>query len=71
MAKQIVGIKFFSIEETADMLQVSPQSIKLYVKAGKIAGKRINAKWHFSEESIQAYLRKPDNQDKMVGGAEC
>lgn len=69
MAVEIVGIKFFSIEETAEMLLVSPQSIKLYVKAGKLAGKRINSKWHFSEESIQAYLRKADNEDKMVGGA--
>lgn len=69
MPVEIVGIKFFSIEETAEMLRVTPQSIKLYVKAGKIAGKRINAKWHFSEESIQAYLRKPDNQDKIDWGA--
>ena len=70
MPVEIVGIKFYTIQETADMLQVSPQSIKLYVKGGKLAGKRINAKWHFSEESIQAYLRKPDNQDKMDWGVE-
>ena len=36
MGTLIEGIKFYNIQETAKALQVTPQTVRAYIKQGKI-----------------------------------
>lgn len=60
MPIEILGIKFYNLQETADLLQIKDQSMKSYVRSGRIAGKKIRGRWHFSEQQIKDYLNSPD-----------
>ncbi len=39
MPTEIEGIKFYTITETAQALRVTPQTVRLYIKQGKIKSK--------------------------------
>ena len=41
MAKEIEGIKFYTILEVAERLDVTSQTIRASIKSGKLKGKRI------------------------------
>ena len=41
MATVIEGIKFYTIPETAQALRVTPQTIRAWIKQGKIKSQRI------------------------------
>ena len=41
MGTIIEGIKFYTIPETAQALKVTPQTIRAYIKQGKIKSQRI------------------------------
>ena len=41
MSTVIEGIKFYTIPETAEVLRVTPQTVRSYIKKGKIKSHRI------------------------------
>ena len=41
MAKIIEGIKFYTVPEVAEVLQVTPQTVRAYIKQGRLKGQRI------------------------------
>jgi len=61
MVTQIENIKFYTVQETAETLRVTPQTIRSYIKQGKLKGKRIGRPILISEENIQEFLTTPEN----------
>ena len=60
MVTQIENIKFYTVQETAETLRVTPQTIRSYIKQGKLKGKRIGRPILISEENIQEFLTTPE-----------
>ena len=56
MATIIEGIKFYTIPETAQALKVTPQTIRTWIKQGKIKSQRIGRPILFTEENIREFL---------------
>lgn len=56
MATIIEGIKFYTIPETAEALQVTPQTIRSYIKKGRIKSQRIGRPILITEKNIKAFL---------------
>jgi excisionase family DNA binding protein len=56
MPTEIEGIKFFTVQETAQALRVTPQTIRAYIKQGKIKGKRIGRPVLITENSLREFL---------------
>jgi len=54
--KEIAGIKVYTVKETAELLQVTAQTVRKYVKAKKLIGQRIGRPYYISEQSIQNFL---------------
>lgn len=54
--KVILGVKCFSVAETAKELGVTAQTIRKYIKTKKIAAQRIGRGYYISENSIKAFL---------------
>ena len=57
MPTEIEGIKFYTIPEVATALQVTPQTIRAYIKRGKLKAQRIGRPILITENNLKAYLQ--------------
>ena len=58
MATEIEGIKFYTIQETAEALNVTPQTIRAYIKKGKLKGQRIGRPILITENNLKEFLKE-------------
>lgn len=58
MGTIIEGIKFYTIPETAKALRVTPQTIRAYIKQGKIKSQRIGRPILITENNLKDFLTK-------------
>lgn len=56
MAVTIENTNYYDIHEVSDIFKVSTRTVKRYVDAGKIEGKKLGRTWYFTEESIRRYF---------------
>lgn len=54
--REIEGIKLFTITETAELLGITPQTVRAYVKKGRLRGQRIERPILITERSIRQFL---------------
>lgn len=54
--REIEGIKLFTITETADLLGITPQTVRAYLKKGRLMGQRIGRPILITERSIRQFL---------------
>lgn len=57
MAAVIEGIKFYTIQETAEVLNVTPQTVRAYIKQGKLKGQRIGRPILITENNLKEFLQ--------------
>lgn len=57
MATEIEGIKFYTIPETAEALNVTPQTVRAYIKQGKLKGQRIGRPILITENNLKEFLQ--------------
>ena len=58
MGTIIEGIKFYTIPETAQALRVTPQTIRAYIKQGKIKSQRIGRPILITENNLKEFLKQ-------------
>jgi excisionase family DNA binding protein len=56
MSTVIEGIKFYTIPETAEALKVTPQTIRSYIKKGRIKAQRIGRPILITEGNLKDFL---------------
>ncbi len=56
MATIIEGIKFYTIQKTAKALKVTPQTIRAWIKQGKIKSQRIGRPILITEKNLKEFL---------------
>ena len=56
MSTEIEGIKFYTIAELATLLKVTPQTIRTYIKQGKLKGQRVGRPTLVTEQSLHNFL---------------
>ena len=57
MGTIIEGIKFYTIAETAKALQVTPQTIRSYIKQGRLKAQRIGKPILVTENNLKEFLQ--------------
>jgi excisionase family DNA binding protein len=57
MATVIEGIKFYTIPETAQALQVTPQTVRAYIKKGRLQSQRIGRPILITERNLREFLQ--------------
>ena len=50
--------KFYTLEEVADMLRVSVETVRRLVLSGEIEAKRVGRQYRISQENLNKYLEK-------------
>jgi excisionase family DNA binding protein len=53
---KIEGITMYTIPEAAEALKVTPQTVRAYIKTGKLKAKRIGRPYLISGDSLRAFL---------------
>jgi excisionase family DNA binding protein len=53
---EIENIKFYNIQETAKALGVTPQTVRAYIKQGRLKGHRIGRPILIMEKNLIAFL---------------
>ncbi|RXG66857.1 DNA-binding protein, partial [Candidatus Atribacteria bacterium 1244-E10-H5-B2] len=78
--RNVRGIKFFTVKDLAEILDLSITSARLYLKEGKIKGAiKIGGSWYISNKNLdrwlsQSYLFNKSEaeiiEDKVIGNIE-
>ncbi len=58
MATVIEGIKFYTVPETAQALHVTPQTVRAYIKKGRLRSQRIGRPILITENNLRDFLTK-------------
>lgn len=56
MATLIEGINFYTIQETAKALRVTPQTVRAWIKQGRLKGQRIGRPILITEGNLKDFL---------------
>jgi len=54
----IEGITFYKIPEIAEILLVSPQTVRAYIKQGKIKAQRIGRPIYVTDKNLKEFMKK-------------
>jgi excisionase family DNA binding protein len=54
----IENIKFYTVTETAEALNITPQTVRAYLKRGKLKGNRIGKPTLITEKNIKEFLEQ-------------
>ena len=57
MPTLIEGIKFYTIPETAQALQVTPQTVRAYIKRGRLKSQMIGRPLLITERNLKEFLQ--------------
>lgn len=49
-------IKIYTVPELSKLLRITPQTVRKYLKEGRIKGKKVGTKWLVTEEAIKDFL---------------
>ena len=60
--REILGHKYFRIEEVSNLLGVSTRKVGDMLREGEIPARKIGGVWHVSQLNLTAWLESPDNQ---------
>ena len=55
-------MKIYTVDQVAEVLQVSIKTIRRYIYSGKIAANKIGGQWRISQDSIDAYVESFSNK---------
>ncbi len=56
MPTTIENIKFYTVTETAGLLNITPQTVRAYIKQGKLRGKRIGRPILITEKALREFI---------------
>jgi len=65
---QIQGITLYTVQEIALMLRITPQTVRTYIKEGKLKGKRIGRPILITEDSLNSFLETNSFPARFIGG---
>jgi excisionase family DNA binding protein len=58
MAKVILGIKFYTIPMAAEALGVTPQTVRLWIKQGRLKSHRVGRPILITEKDLKNFLNQ-------------
>ena len=60
---QIGDIKAYDVHEIAKLFDMTPQSIRRFLREGRIKARKFGTRWYATEEAIREYLLGVDNDN--------
>lgn len=60
-------LRIYTVPEIVKLLRLSPQTVRTYLKDGRLKGKRVGVKWLVTEDQIKEFLNS-GNEKKNEDG---
>ena len=54
-------MKFYTVEEIADVFSISTSTIRRLLRSGELKGSKLGNQWRISEKQAQEYFDKNSN----------
>lgn len=54
---KIDDIKAYDVQEVAEMLHISAQTVRAYIKQGKLKAQKAGNKYVITEETLKAFIK--------------
>ncbi len=51
------NIKMYDVQETAEVLKVTPQTVRQFIRRGELKAKRIGRPYYIEERIIKDYIK--------------
>ena len=64
-AVKIGDLELWDVEELAKLLGVQERTIRIYLRQGKLQGRKLAKKWYVTADSLKAYFLEPEEQDEL------
>jgi excisionase family DNA binding protein len=55
---------YLTVEETARILRLHPETVKILLRDGKIPGRKVGRKWRVSQIDLDTYMREKKGEGK-------
>lgn len=62
--RQLGDIRAYDVQEIAKIFDMTPQSIRKFLKEGRIKGRKFGTRWYVTEEAMRNFLMGEDNDSK-------
>jgi hypothetical protein len=62
MPVRMLTEKFYLVEDLVDILPLSKQTIRIYIRIGKLPGRRIGKFYYVSQASLREFLKGRDRK---------
>jgi len=62
---QIGDMELYDVEELSKLLDVQEKTIRLYLRQGKLQGRKMARKWYVTADSLKAYFQQPEQQARQ------
>jgi len=67
MSIKIEGIKAYSVNELSKMLDVTPLTLRKYIKTGKLRAQKIGRRYMVTVDSLKEFLNGTYNKPPKAG----
>ncbi len=57
MPREIGGIRYYELKEISEELDVTLHTLRVYVREGKLRGRKIAGKYIVTEEALREFLQ--------------
>jgi excisionase family DNA binding protein len=64
---QAIGEHFLTLREAAEVLRLSPRTVRNYLKRGEIRGKIIGKRWKFRRADLDAFFESAPSEWDFTG----
>jgi len=63
---EVEGITLYTIKETAKQLSISEQTVRRYIKTGRLKGKRIGRPVLITSSELKRFITEADSKNKPI-----
>lgn len=63
MAVKIGDLELFTVEELSELLDIQERTIREYLRAGKLRGRKMAKRWYVTEEALREYFEAEEPQE--------
>ena len=53
---------YFTVDEVVETLRVNPQTIRRYLRSGKLSGVKLQGSWRISDADLQNFIERRKNK---------
>lgn len=64
MPIEIGEITVYKLQEVADKLGVTTDTLRKYIREGRLAGQKVGGHWHVSEDALRDFFKTPWGEHK-------